>query len=127
MKTKIIILAVLFSFIGCSSSTEEPVNPIAGIWKLTSIVTLGQEFINSCKSKDQIEINSNKTFTITSHNEDSKCAATSSSGNWVFVSGNTYQFSAVGDTQTFTLLSDNKLSFSIELNSNPLIYTYTKE
>ncbi len=67
MKTKIIILAVLFSFIGCTSSAEDLIDPVVGLWKLKSLTIAGQESINDCKLKDQVEIRSDKTFTIILH------------------------------------------------------------
>ncbi|WP_347174071.1 lipocalin family protein [Polaribacter uvawellassae] len=126
MKTKILMVAIALIFISCSSSKEESTDPVVGIWKLNSITMLGQEFINNCKLKDNIEIRSNKTFTITSHNLDDNCAIETASGNWVSVSNDKYNFSAAGDTQTFTLVSDNMLTFSFVQNSNTVVYTYIK-
>ena len=127
MKAKIVIWAVVFVLIGCSGSKEEPIDPIVGLWKLYSIESLGQDFINDCKSKDQVEIRSDKTFTITIHNEDSSCAVQASTGTWRYVSGNRYEFNADGDTRVFTLLSDSTLSFSFNLSSGAVLYTYKKE
>ncbi|WP_347172823.1 lipocalin family protein [Polaribacter uvawellassae] len=127
MKKKIILWTIVLTIVSCSSSKEEPTDPIVGLWKLKSITTLSQEFINDCKLKDQIEINSEKTFTIIIHNEDNSCAQQSSSGSWVKGSGDKYTFTAAGDTQIFTLVSDNSLTFSFVQNSSTVLYTYKKE
>lgn len=127
MKTKIIILVVLFSFIGCSSSNEDLIDPVVGLWKLKSLRIAGQESINDCKLKDQVEIRSDKTFTIILHSENGSCVEQSSSGNWVSDSGNKYKLTAAGDTQVFTLVSNENLSFSFYLNSQIVLYTYKKQ
>ncbi|MFN0729848.1 lipocalin family protein [Polaribacter gochangensis] len=123
---KIIILVVLFSFISCSSSNEDLIDPVVGLWKLKSLTIAGQETINDCKLKDQVEIRSDKTFTIILHSE-SGCVEQSSSGSWVSDSGNKYKFTAAGDTQIFTLVSDENLSFSFDLNTQIVLYTYKKQ
>ena len=127
MKTKIIILVVLFSFISCSSSNEDLTDPVIGLWKLKSLTIAGQESINNCKLKDQVEIRSDKTFTIILHSENGGCLEQSSSGNWVSDSGNKYKLTAAGDTQIFTLVSDENLSFSFDLNTQIVLYTYKKQ
>ena len=126
MKIKIVIWAIVFVLIGCTSSNEEPIDPIVGLWKLKSITMTGQEFINACKSKDQVEIRSDKTFTILLHNEDSNCAEQFSSGNWMSKTGNKYSLTAAGDTQVFTLVSDINLLFSFDLNGTSVTYSYRK-
>lgn len=126
MKKKIVLWAIVLTIISCSNSNEESTDSIVGLWKLKSITTLNQEFINDCKLKDQIEIRSNKTFTIISHDEDNSCSQQSSSGSWVKGSGDKYTFTAVGDTQIFTLVSDNSLTFSFEQDSNIVVYSYKK-
>jgi len=123
---KIIILVVLFSFISCSSSNEDLIDPVVGLWKLKSLTIAGQESINDCKLKDQVEIRSDKTFTIILHSE-SGCVEQSSSGNWVSDSGSKYKLTAAGDTQIFTLVSDENLSFSFDLNTKKVVYTYKKQ
>ena len=127
MKTKILMVAITLIFISCSSSDYEPTDPIVGHWELTSIVSQGFEFINSCKSKDNIEIRSNKTFTLTSHKEDDNCAEESVLGKWAYITNNKYEFSAAGDKAIFTLTSDNSLTFSFEQDSKTAVYTYKKE
>lgn len=132
MKKVISIVVILLLAIGCSSNSEEQIEeeaiePIIGIWKLTSISVLGQEFINDCKSKDKIEIRTDKTFTITGHNEDDNCAPQSSSGSWVSDTGNMYKLTAAGDIQTLTLTLDNLLTFSFQQDSNTIVYSFKKE
>lgn len=123
---KIIILVVLFSFISCSNTNEDLTDPVVGLWKLKSLTIAGQESINDCKLKDQVEIRSDKTFTIILHSE-SGCVEQSSSGNWVSDSGSKYKLTAAGDTQIFTLVSDENLSFSFDLNTKKVVYTYKKQ
>tara|TARA_R110001583_G_scaffold134681_1_gene286416 strand:+ start:197 stop:577 length:381 start_codon:yes stop_codon:yes gene_type:complete len=126
MKKILTIVAILLVIVGCTSSSEdESVDSVVGIWKLTSIKTMGQEFINACKSKDNIEVRSDKTFTITGHNEDDNCAPQIASGSWVISTNNTYKFTANGDIQTFTLNSST-LTFSIQGDSNAIVYSYKK-
>ena len=126
MKTKILMVAITLIFISCSSSNEDLIDPVVGLWKLKSLTIAGQESINDCKLKDQVEIRSDKTFTIILHSE-SGCVEQSSSGNWVSDSGNKYKLTAAGDTQIFTLVSDENLSFSFDLNSQIVLYTYKKQ
>jgi hypothetical protein len=126
MKKKLILLLLTIVLVSCSNSKEDPINPIVGLWKLKSITKSGQEFINACKSKDQVEIRSDKTFTILIHNEDSNCAEQSSTGSWISNSSNRYSFTAAGDTRIFTLVSDENLSFNFELNGGTVTYTYKK-
>ena len=66
--------AVVFVLISCTNSKEEPIDSIVGLWKLKSITMTEQEFINACKSKDQVEVRSYKTFTILLHSEVRNCS-----------------------------------------------------
>lgn len=128
MKKIISIIAILMLVMGCTSnSEEEPIDSVIGVWKLTSIKTMAQEFINDCRSKDKIEVRQDKTFTINGHNEDDNCAPQTSSGTWSANLTNTYKFSAAGDTQTFTLKNNNTLTFSFVQDGNSIVYSYTKQ
>ena len=128
MKRIISIVIISLVFAGCSSNSEEqPIDSIVGLWNLKSITAMGQEFINDCKSKDKLELRADKTFTITSHNEDSNCASQSSSGSWASDTSNRYKFTSLGDTQIFTLTSDTSLTFSFVQDSNTIVYSFKKE
>lgn len=127
MKTKILMVAITLIFISCSSSNEDLTDPVIGLWKLKSLTIAGQESINNCKLKDQVEIRSDKTFTIILHSENGGCVEQSSSGNWVSDLGSKYKLTAAGDTQIFTLVSDENLSFSFDLNTKKVVYTYKKQ
>ncbi|MFK8060815.1 MAG: lipocalin family protein [Polaribacter sp.] len=136
MKKIIVIAVILLASYSCTTNTtteqieeleQEVANTIVGVWKLKSVKTLGQEFINACKSKNNIEVRSDNTFTITGHNEDDNCAANSSTGSWSYNSNSIYKFTAAGDTQTFTLTADNSLIFSFQQDSNTVIYSYKKD
>ena len=82
MRKILTIVAILLVIVGCTSSSEdESVDSVVGIWKLTSIKTMGQEFINACKSKDNIEVRSDKTFTITTVPRNKNKYSTSQSQN----------------------------------------------
>lgn len=87
---------------------------------------MGQNFINDCKSKDKIEVRANKTFTITNHFEDNNCEIKTSSGTWRDNLNSTFNFTAAGDTQVFTLTSDNLLTFSLQQDSETIVYSYQK-
>ena len=128
MKKIITIILIALAVTSCTSNeTEiEETNIIVGLWKLTSIKAMNQEFINTCKSKDNIEVRSDKTFTITSHFEDNNCEIQMSSGTWSDNLNSTYKFTAVGDTQIFTLTADNKLTFSFQQDSETVTYVYLK-
>jgi len=128
MKKIITIILIALAVTSCTSNeTEiEETNIIVGLWKLTSIKAMNQEFINTCKSKDNIEVRSDKTFTITSHFEDNNCEIQMSSGTWSDNLNSTYKFTAVGDTQIFTLTADNKLTFSFQQDSKTVTYVYLK-
>ena len=126
MKIKMLMIAIVLIFISCSSSNEDLTDPVIGLQKLKSLKIAGQESINDCKLKDQVEIRSDKTFTVILHSE-SGCVEQSSSGNWVSDSGSKYKLTAAGDTQIFTLVSDENLSFSFDLNTKKVVYTYKKQ
>ena len=49
-----------------------------------------------------------------------------SSGTWSDNLNSTYKFTAVGDTQIFTLTADNKLTFSFQQDSKTVTYVYLK-
>lgn len=133
---KIVLLTLLlFTFHSCSNSMEDAIevvppevveSPVVGVWKLISITAMGQNFINDCKSKDKIEVRTNKTFTITNHFEDNNCAIQTSSGTWSDNLNSTFNFSVAGDTQVFTLTSDNLLTFSFQQESETIVYSYQK-
>lgn len=124
--TIILIALVVLSCTSNESEIEETNKAIVGLWKLTSIKAMNQEFINTCKSKDNIEVRSDKTFTITSHFEDNNCEIQMSSGTWSDNLNSTYKFTALGDTQLFTLTADNKLNFSFQQDSETVTYVYVK-
>ena len=128
MKKIITIILIALVVLSCTSNeTEiEEINTIVGLWKLTSIKAMNQEFINTCKSKDNIEVRQDKTFTITSHFEDNNCEIQMSSGTWSDNLNSTYNFTASGDTQLFTLTLDNKLTFSFQQDSETVTYVYVK-
>lgn len=133
-KTLILVVLLVVSF-SCTNSMEDPIevvppevveSPVVGVWKLISITAIGQNFINDCKSKDKIEVRTNKTFTITNHFEDNNCAIQTSSGTWSDNLNSTFNFSVAGDTQVFTLTSDNLLTFSFQQESETIVYSYQK-
>ncbi|WP_088323473.1 lipocalin family protein [Polaribacter tangerinus] len=105
---------------------EVVVSPVVGVWKLTAITAMGQNFINDCKRKDKVEVRANKTFTITSHFEDNNCEIQMSSGTWRDNLNSTFNFTVAGETQVFTLTSDNSLTFSFQQDSETVVYSYTK-
>lgn len=130
MKKIIQIISICLLVIGCTSSQEEEIENtdlIIGSWKLTSIKAMGQEFINDCKAKDKIEVNANGVFSFTSHDEDNNCASQTNTGSWSKATGSNYTFTGGGDTQTFTLASNNTLTFSFVQDNENVVYSFTKQ
>ena len=128
MKKIIIIVLISLVFTGCSKSTEELTDPIVGSWKLTSIVAIGMEFINSCKSKDSITIKSDKTVVLITHSEDANCAPVSGTGTWALTSTNNYTFTSGNESQVFILSDANTLITSFQIDpTNTIRFTYKKQ
>ncbi|NVK51605.1 MAG: lipocalin family protein [Flavobacteriaceae bacterium] len=125
MKSKLILLLTVLTLISCSKS-EETVDEIVGLWKLKSIKVSGQERINSCKLKDNVDIRSNNTFTIFIHQDSFSCTEQSSTGTWSKISDGKYEFKAAGDTRTFTL-TNKVLSFSVSAGTSTYVHSYSKE
>jgi len=135
---KIVLLTLLlFTLHSCNNNMQEDItseelpdlveeSPVVGLWKLSSITAMGQDFINDCKAKDKIEVRKDKTFTFTFHNEDDNCAKQMNSGNWSDNLNNTFKFTVAGDIQTFTLTSDNKLTFSFIQDGTSVVYAFSK-
>lgn len=49
------------------------------------------------------------------------------SGNWSDNLNNTFKFTVAGDIQTFTLTSDNKLTFSFIQDGTSVVYAFSKQ